>query len=126
RRVGGLAVDRRRGGAGDEGGVAREAHLAITAGRTLVFRLSRAQRGKPRRLGVSEPRGVGIEKFVVEHRLERGKIAAAHRRVALVLEGEDFLVAAHRQTSLASASLPGAFIRSSRRRNTCGSLNERL
>jgi hypothetical protein len=44
---------------------------------------------------------VGIEKFVVKHRLERGKIAAAHRRVALVFEGEDFLVAAHRQTSLA-------------------------
>src|SRR5262249_35105339 len=42
--------------------------------------------------------------------------------VALVLEGEDFLIAAHRQTSLAvspplraCASLPSAFIRSPRR-----------
>src|SRR5262249_27430400 len=86
------------------------------------LRLSRAQGGKPRRLGVSEPRGVGIEKFVVKHRLKRGEIAAAHRCVALVLEGEDFLIAAHRQTSLAvspplraCASLPSAFIRSPRR-----------
>src|SRR5262249_52829027 len=108
-----LAVDLRldRRTTGDECGVAREAHLAITAGRTLVLRLSRAQGGKPRRLGVGEPRGVGIEKFVVKHRLERGEIAVAHRCVALVLEGEDFLVAAHRQTSLAvsraCASLPG-------------------
>src|SRR5215469_1801283 len=44
---------------------------------------------------------MGIEELVVKHRLERGEIAAAHRRIALVLEGEDFLVAAHRQTSLA-------------------------
>src|SRR5262249_53603657 len=127
-----LAVDLRldRRAAGDECGVAREAHLAITAGRTLVLRLSRAQGGKPRRLGVGEPRGVGIEKFVVKHRLERGEIAAAHRCVALVLEGEDFLVAAHRQTSLpvsrACASSPGAFIRSFRRRTTCRSRNETL
>src|SRR5215469_10374786 len=98
-----LAVDLRldRRSAGDECGVARKAHLAIAAGRALVLRLSRAQGGKPRRLGVSEPRGVGIEKFVVKHRLERGEIAAAHRCIALVLEGEDFLFAAHRQTSLA-------------------------
>src|SRR5262245_18297917 len=48
-----------------------------------------------------EPRGVGIEQLVVEHRLQRGEIATAHRCVALVLEGENFLVAAHRQTSLA-------------------------
>jgi hypothetical protein len=33
----------------------------------------------------------------VKHRLERGEITAAHRRIVLVLEGEDFLVAAHRQ-----------------------------
>src|SRR5215468_6573084 len=79
-----LAVDLRldRRSAGDECGVARKAHLAITAGRTLVLRLSRAQGGKPRRLGVGETRGVGIEKLVVEHRLKRGEIAAAHRRVA--------------------------------------------
>src|SRR5262249_31808008 len=44
---------------------------------------------------------MGIEELVVKHRLERSEIAAAHRRIALVLEGEDFLVAAHRQTSLA-------------------------
>src|SRR5262245_21023554 len=44
---------------------------------------------------------MGIEELVVKHRLERGEIAAAHRRIALVLEGEAFLVAAHRQTSLA-------------------------
>src|SRR5262245_18637964 len=44
---------------------------------------------------------MGIEELVVKHRLERGEIAAAHRRIALVLEAEDFLVAAHRQTSLA-------------------------
>src|SRR5262245_21634253 len=44
---------------------------------------------------------MGIEELVVKHRLERGEITAAHRRIALVLEGEDFLVAAHRQTSLA-------------------------
>src|SRR6516164_1755899 len=127
-----LAVDLRldRRSAGDECGVARKAHLAITASRTLVLRLSRAQGGKPRRLGVGEPRGVGIEKFVVKHRLERGEIAAAHRCVALVLEGEDFLVAAHRRTSLAVSracvSLPGAFIRSFRRRNTCRSRNGTL
>src|SRR6266446_2551990 len=66
---------------------------------------------------------MGIEKLVVKHRLERGEIAAAHRRIALVLEGEDFLVAAHRQTSLAvfttrfeHAPLPSAFIQSPRRR----------
>src|SRR5262245_65945052 len=44
---------------------------------------------------------MGIEALAVKHRLERGEIAAAHRRIALVLEGEDFLVAAHRQSSLA-------------------------
>src|SRR5215813_9907662 len=44
---------------------------------------------------------MGIEELVVKHRLERDEIAAAHRRIALVLEGEDFLVAAHRQTSRA-------------------------
>src|SRR5262249_42035525 len=124
-----LAVDLRldRRAAGDECGVTREAHLAITAGCALVLRLSRAQGGKPCRLGVGEPRGVRIEKLVVKHRLERGEIPAAHRCVALVLEGEDFLVAAHRQTSLsvsrACASFPGAFIRSFRRRNTCRSRN---
>src|SRR5262249_22684484 len=53
---------------------------------------------------------MGIEELVVKHRLERVKIAAAHRRIALILEGEDFLVAAHRQIFLTfSASLPGAF-----------------
>src|SRR5262249_45507759 len=53
---------------------------------------------------------MGIEELVVKHRLERVKIAAAHRRIALVLEGEDFLLAAHRQIFLAfCASLPGAF-----------------
>src|SRR5262245_42464687 len=53
---------------------------------------------------------MGIEELVVKHRLERGEIAAAHRRIALVLEGEDFLVAAHRQTSLAvSLGTFGAF-----------------
>src|SRR5215475_9446360 len=51
-----LHLDRRA--ASDECNVARQAHLAITAGRTLVFRLSRAQGGKPRRLGVGEARGV--------------------------------------------------------------------
>src|SRR5215469_8830197 len=120
-----LAVDLRldRRSAGDECGVARKAHLAIAAGRALVLRLSRAQGGKPCRLGVGEPRGVGIEKLVVEHRLKRGEIAAAHRRVALVLESKDFLVAAHCQTSLAVSprasnlrQLAGAFIRSPRRR----------
>src|SRR5215467_7705296 len=40
---------------------------------------------------------MGIEELVVKHRLERGEIAAAHRRIALVLKGEDFLVAAHRR-----------------------------
>ena len=47
-----LAVDLRldRGAAGDECGVAHQAHIAIAAGRALVPRLSRAQRGKPRRL----------------------------------------------------------------------------
>src|SRR5262249_58059455 len=44
---------------------------------------------------------MGIKELVVKHRLQRGEIAAAHRRIAVVLEGEDFLVAAHRQTSLA-------------------------
>src|SRR5215831_13884255 len=44
---------------------------------------------------------MGIEELVVKHRLEGGEIAVAHRRIALVLEGENFLVAAHRQTSLA-------------------------
>src|SRR5262249_41911819 len=96
-----------RRAAGDECGVAREAHLAIAAGCALVLRLSRAQGGKPRRLGVGEPRGMGIQKLVVEHRLERGEIAAAHRCVALVLEGEDFLVAAHHQTSLATSAVRG-------------------
>src|SRR5262249_34536126 len=76
-----------------------------SAGCALVLRLSRAQGGKPRRLGVGEPRGMGIQKLVVEHRLERGEIAAAHRCVALVLEGEDFLVAAHHQTSLATSGV---------------------
>jgi hypothetical protein len=75
--------------------------MALAAGRGLVLRLSRAQRRKPRRLGVGEARGVGIEKLVVKHRLECGEIAAAHRHVALVLEGEDFILTAHRQTSLA-------------------------
>src|SRR5262249_41132633 len=104
-----LAVDLRldRCATGDERGVAREAHLAIAAGCALVLRLSRAQGGKPRRLGVGEPRGMGIQKLVVEHRLERGEIAAAHRCVALVLEGEDFLVAAHHQTSLATSGVRG-------------------
>src|SRR6516162_7214199 len=120
-----LAIDLRldRRAARDEYGVAREAHLAIAAGRALVLRLSRAQGRKPRRLGVGEPRGVGIEKLVVKHRLERSEIAAAHRCVTLVLEGEDFLLAAHRQTSLAVSPrasrlrpLPGAFTRSPRRR----------
>src|SRR5262249_46693568 len=102
-------------------GVARQAHLAIAAGRALVLRLSRAQGGKPRRLSVGEPRGVAIQKLVVKHRLERGEIAAAHRRIALILEGEDFLVAAHRQTSLAvsprfelAPTCLAAFIRSPR------------
>src|SRR5262249_20624929 len=45
-----------------------------------------------------------IEKLVVEHRLESGEIAIAHGRVALVFEGEDFLVAAHRHTSPAVSS----------------------
>src|SRR5262249_30903840 len=44
---------------------------------------------------------MGIEELVVKHRLERGEIAAAHRRIALVLEGEVSLVAAHRQPALA-------------------------
>ena len=116
-----LAVDLRLDGraAGDECGVADKAHLAIAAGRALVLRLSRAQGSKPRSLGVGEPRGVGIQKLVVEHRLQRGEIAAAHHRVALVLEGEDFLVVAHRQTSLAVsprvelAPMPGTFTSSS-------------
>src|SRR5215510_1593562 len=68
---------------------------------------------------------MGIEELVVKHRLERSEIAAAHRRIALVLEGEDFLVAAHRQTSLVvspdTSSLPQlawhlSFTRSPRRR----------
>src|SRR6516165_6547530 len=107
-----LAVDLRldRRAAGDECGIAREAHLAIAAGRALVLRLSRAEGSKPCSLGVGEPRGVGIEKLVVEHRLKRGEIAPAHRRVALVLESEDFIVAAHRQTSLA-VSYPAASLR---------------
>src|SRR5262249_33872397 len=98
-----LAVDLRFDGraTGDECGVAHEAYFAIAADRALVLRLARAQGSKPRSLGVGEPRGMSIQKLVVKHRLERGKIAAAHRRVALVFEGEDFLVAAHRQTSLA-------------------------
>src|SRR5262245_14739298 len=52
-----LAIDLRldRRAAGDECGVARQAHLAIAASRALVLRLSRAQGGKPRRLGVGEP-----------------------------------------------------------------------
>src|SRR5262249_33813156 len=70
------------------------------------------------------PGGGGIEKFVVKHRLERVKIAAAHRRIALILEGEDFLVVAHRQIFLTfCASLPGAFphsITSSARASNCG------
>src|SRR6516164_6074118 len=87
-----LAVDLRldRRAAGDECGVAHETHLAIAAGRALVLRLSRAQGRKPRRLGIGEARGVGIEKLVVKHRLERSEIAAAHRRITLVLEGEVF------------------------------------
>src|SRR5262249_17828479 len=121
-----LAVDLRldRRATGDECGVAHKTHLAIAAGRALVLRLSRAEGRKPRPLGVGEARGVGIEKLVVKHSLERSEIAAAHRRVALVLEGEDFLLAAHRQTSLAVSPrtsrlrpLPGAFIRSPRRRS---------
>src|SRR5215472_14904032 len=94
-----LCLDRRT--PGDESGVARNAHLAIAADRALVLRLSRAQGGKPRRLVVGESRGVGIKKLVVEHCLKCGEVAAAHRRVALILEVEDFLIAAHRQTSLA-------------------------
>src|SRR5262249_7930306 len=85
----------------DERGVAREAHLLIAAARALVLRLSRPEGSKPHSLGVGEPRRVSIQKLVVEHSLERSEIAAAHRRVALVLEVEDFLFAAHRQTSLA-------------------------
>src|SRR5215471_14521347 len=94
-----LAVDLRldRRATGDECGVAHETHLAIAAGHALVPPLSRAQGRKPRRLGVGEARGIGIKKLVVKHRLERGEIAAAHRRIALVLKGEDFLVAAHRR-----------------------------
>src|SRR6516165_7583138 len=105
-----LAVDLRldRCATGDECGVAHETHLAIAAGRALVLRLSRAQGRKPRRLGVGEARGVGIEKLVVKHRLERSEIAAAHRRITLVLEGEDFLVAAHWQTSLAVSPRPSS------------------
>src|SRR5262249_10939933 len=63
---------------------------------------------------------MGIEKLIVKHRLERSEIAAAHRRIALVLEGEDFVVVAHRRTSLA-ASLPGALTRSPRRRGRAAS-----
>jgi hypothetical protein len=44
---------------------------------------------------------MSIQKLIVEHPLERSEIAAAHRCVTLVLEVEDFLFAAHRQTSLA-------------------------
>src|SRR5262249_58232918 len=82
-----LAVDLRldRRATGDECCVARQADLAIAAGRAFVLRLSRAQGGKPRRLGVGEPRGVSIQKLVVKYRLERSEIAAAHRRIALVL-----------------------------------------
>src|SRR5262245_42011138 len=94
-----LCLDRRT--PGDESGVARNTHLAIAADRALVLRLSRAQGGKPHRLVVGESRGVGIKKLVVEHRLKCSEVAAAHRRVALILEVEDFLIAAHRQTSLA-------------------------
>src|SRR5262249_21319535 len=61
--------------------------------------------------GAGEARGVGIEKLVVEHRLERGEIAAPHGCVALVFEGEDFLVAAHRQTSLAVSSHASSLLR---------------
>src|SRR5262249_33387521 len=104
-----FSLDRRA--AGDECGIARQAHLAIAASRVLVFRLSRPEGGEPGIFGVGEPRGVGIEKLVVEHRLERGEIAAAHSRVALVLEGEDFLVAAHRQTSLAISSFASSLPR---------------
>src|SRR6516162_9469291 len=97
-----LAVDLRldRRATCDERGVAREAHLLIAADRALVLRLSRPEGSKPRSPGVGEPRRVSIQKLVVEHPLERSEIAAAHRRVALVLEVEDFLFAAHRQTSL--------------------------
>src|SRR6516162_6877205 len=51
-----LAVDLRldRRSAGDEGGVAHEAHFAIAAGRALILRLSRAQGSKPRSLCVGE------------------------------------------------------------------------
>src|SRR5262249_26672262 len=75
-----FSLDRRA--AGDECGIARQTHLAIAASRVLVLRPSRAEGGKPCILGVREPRGVGIEKLAVEHRLESGEIAAAHGRVA--------------------------------------------
>src|SRR5262249_56090948 len=47
-----LAVDLRfdRRAAGDERDVARKAHLAIAAGRALLFRLSPAKAAKPSRL----------------------------------------------------------------------------
>src|SRR4029453_8250351 len=120
-----FTLDRRA--AGDECGIARQAHLAIVASRALVLRLSRAEGGKPCILGVGEPRGVGIEKLVVEHRLERGEIAAAHGRVALVFEGEDFLVAAHRQNSLAVSTRASSLLRlhsitSSARKSTEGGM----
>src|SRR5262249_21067292 len=58
------------------------------------------------------------------HSPRRGATRRGHRRIALVLAGEDFLVAAHSQTSLAVSprassvrQLAGAFIRSPRR---CG------
>src|SRR5262245_38246739 len=62
-----FSLDRRA--AGDECGIARQADLAIAASRALVLPLSRAEGGKPCILGVGEPRGVSIEKLVVEHRL---------------------------------------------------------
>jgi hypothetical protein len=63
----------------------------------LLYSPSRAQGRKPCPLGVGKPWGVSIQKLAVEHRLERAEIAAAHRCIALVLDGEDFIVAAHRQ-----------------------------
>src|SRR5215472_9537220 len=52
-----LCLDRRT--PGDERGVAREAHLAIAAGRVLVLRPSRAQGGKPRRRAAIQLGGGG-------------------------------------------------------------------
>src|SRR5262249_52046805 len=104
-----FSLDRRA--AGDECGIACQANLAIAASRVLVLRLSRAEGGKPCILGVGEPRGVGIEKLVVEHRLESAKTAAARGRVALFFEGEDFRLAPHRQPSLAVSSLASSLLR---------------